>query len=179
MSGLLETLRRQFDLGWRLAEHHLPNLTDAACLWAPSPQSWTVRRGSDGCWRPDWAGVEPEPPPPVTIGWLSWHLIWWWSGALDAIEGRTPTPRELLYWPGSANGVREQLDSLANGWRCALDELDAPALERPLAFPWPEPRPLRLMLAWANMELMKNVAEIGVVRHLWAASWPAEAQPLP
>jgi hypothetical protein len=50
-----------------------------------------------------------------------------------------------------------------------LHKLVADDLARPLAYPWPEPRPLRLALAWANAELMKNVAEIGCVRHLFEA----------
>jgi hypothetical protein len=39
-----------------------------------------------------------------------------------------------------------------------------------IAYPWSDPRPARYTLAWVNAELMKNVAEIGAVRHLWAAS---------
>ncbi|SDX68728.1 hypothetical protein SAMN05661080_00847 [Modestobacter sp. DSM 44400] len=43
-------------------------------------------------------------------------------------------------------------------------------LDRPFAFPWPEPRPFVFAAAWANSELMKNVAEIGVIRHQYLAS---------
>ncbi|HLY07010.1 MAG TPA: hypothetical protein VKR31_14790 [Rhizomicrobium sp.] len=43
-------------------------------------------------------------------------------------------------------------------------------LARAVAYPWNDPRPLRLLLALANCELMKNVAEITVVRHLFAAA---------
>lgn len=165
----LATLRWQFDLTSRLAEVHVPTLTDAMCLWEPVPGAWTVRRAADGAWRPDFSAVEPEPPPVVTIGWLTWHLVWWWTGALASARGeRVPTHEELA-WPGSAQAVREGIATLAREWREALGSLTDADLERPVAWPWPEPQPLRLLLAWVNTELAKNVAEIGVVRHLYLA----------
>lgn len=82
-----ETLRWQFRLCWKLAEIHLPALTDESCLWEPARGSWSVRSSEHGDWRPDWA----------------------------------------------------------------------------------DPGPLRLTIAWATSELMKNIAEIGCVRHLFAA----------
>jgi hypothetical protein len=50
-----------------------------------------------------------------------------------------------------------------------LNGLSDVDLEMPFAHPWTEPRPFRIALAWANAELMKNVAEIGAVRHLYEA----------
>lgn len=84
-SNHLQTIRWQFDLTWRLADVHLPLLTDAACLWEPAPGSWTVRQSTDGKWRADWAESEPNPAPPATIGWLTWHVVWWWSGVVAAV----------------------------------------------------------------------------------------------
>jgi hypothetical protein len=168
----LEMLRWQYRLTWQLAVVHLPALDDDACLWEPAPSSWTVRKSANGKWWPDWAEPEPEPDPapPVTIGWLSWHLIWWWSSLQSATRNETPTARAEIAWPGSAEAVVERLQSLAAQWTDILSKLADADLERPLAYPWPEPRPLRLALAWANSELMKNVAEIGTVRHLYEAS---------
>lgn len=168
----LETLRWQFRLTWRLAQYHLPALTDGACLWEPAPGSWTVK-SADGVWHPDWAEPEPDPAPPVTIGWLTWHLIWWWSGLLRAIRNETPVARQDVTWPGSADAVVRRLETLATEWGNALSRLDNGDLERPFTYPWPEPRPLRIALAWANSELMKNVAEIGYVRLLFEASCAA------
>lgn len=167
----LETLRWQFRLTWKLAaEIHLPALTDEACVWEPAPGSWTVRPSSDGSWRPDWADTEPNPAPPTTIGWLTWHLIWWWSGLVAAVRGETPAGHHEVEWPGSAAAVVRRLELLSAEWSEMLAQLDEGDLERPLAYPWREPRALRVALAWANSELMKNVAEIGYVRHLFEAS---------
>jgi DinB superfamily len=169
-SSQLDTLRWQFGLAWKLAGLHVPALTDQSCLWEPAPGCWTVRQSKDGRWRPDWADVEPDPPPSTTIGWLTWHLIWWWSGLLAAIRGETPAAHHEVDWPGSADAVVRRLEALSSEWSDVLSRLDDGDLERPLAYPWREPRPLRLALAWANSELMKNVAEIGYVGLLFEAS---------
>ncbi|GIK49430.1 MAG: DNA damage-inducible protein DinB [Alphaproteobacteria bacterium] len=169
MSRELDTLRWQFDLALRLAAHHMPALTDEACLWLPAPGAWTVRRGEDGRWRPDWSDQEPDPAPAVSIGWLTWHLLWWSTGFVDALEGAPPTAREDAFWPGAAAHVRVGFDDVAARWSRQFATLSDAALERPFAHPWPEPRPLRIALAWANAELMKNVAEIGALRHLYEA----------
>ncbi|HEY7978996.1 MAG TPA: DinB family protein [Rhizomicrobium sp.] len=170
-SSQLETLQWQFGLAWRLAEYHLPALTDEACLWEPIPHCWTVRQSPDGKWRPDWTEVEPDPPPATTIGWASWHLIWWWSAALREIRNEPAVAREDVLWPGSAEGVQLQLKALSREWEATLAGLQESEMEKPFAHPWAEPRPLRIALAWANAELMKNVAEIGYVRLLFEASW--------
>jgi hypothetical protein len=167
----LQTLQWQFRMTWRLAaEMHLPALTDEACLWEPAPGCWTVRQSADGKWRPDWAEPEPDPAPPVTIGWLTWHLIWWWSGLLSAMRNETPAAHHEVTWPGSAEAVVRRLQSLSSEWEEVLSGLDEGDLERPISYPWTEPRPLRIALAWGNIELMKNIAEVGCIRHIFAAS---------
>jgi len=155
-----------------LATIHLPQLTDEVCLWQPAPGSWTVRRGADGNWRPDWVVPEPEPAPMVTIGWLTWQMIWWWSGLLAAASQETPPAHDAVYWPGSAAAVWQRLEELAAEHRGWLSRLTVADLDQSLAYPWTDPRPLGYALAWANSELMKNVAEIGYVRHLFAAARP-------
>lgn len=165
----LETLRWQFDLCWKLAEVHLPALTDELCLWEPASGSWTVRRSVEGDWRPDWSEPEPDPAPPVTVGWLTWQIVWWWSGVQAAARGEVPAGPHEVAWPGSAGGVVDRIRSLSAEWLELLSTLRDKDLERPLAYPWPAPRPLRLAIAWTNVELMKNVAEIGYVRHLFSA----------
>jgi len=168
---LIETLRWQFQLTWKLASAWtLPNLTTKQCLWEPAPGCWTVRQLEDGVWHPDWAEPEPTPAPPVTIGWLTWQIIWWWSGVQSAFQGKIPPAYHEVSWPGSAEAVLVQLESLAADWTELLATLTDPDLERALAYPWTEPRPLRLALAWANSELMKNIAEIGYIRHLYDAA---------
>lgn len=89
---------------------------------------------------------------------------------LAAIRNETLVPRQEIFWPGSAEAVRRRLETLSTGWTDVLSQLDDGDLDRPLAYPWPEPRPLRYALAWCNSELMKNIAEIGYLRLLFEAS---------
>jgi hypothetical protein len=167
--GRLELLRWQLRLAWSLADVHLPALTDEMCRWLPAPGAWTVHRREDGRWVPDWAEPEPDPAPPASIGWLTWHLGWWWSALIGHTQGTAVPPRAEVDWPGDAAATARWLTDLHATWSRLLDDLDEEAADRPVAFPWPEPRPLALAVAWANQELMKNVAEIGAVRHLHAA----------
>lgn len=169
-SNHLDTLRWQYGLTWKLTEYYLPNLTDEACLWEPTLGSWNVRRAANGTWRPDWIEPEPDPPPTVTIGWLTWHILWWWSGLLAAIRDEPPIPREVVFWPGSAEAVRRQLATLSADWTGVLSRLEENELDKPFTYPWQEPRPLRYAVAWCNSELMKNIAEVGYVLHLFHAS---------
>lgn len=165
-SGLL---RWQLGWAWSLAEYHLPAVTDELCRWEPGPGAWTVRRGADGSWRPDWTEPEPDPAPAVTVGWVTWHLGWWWSAALDHAEGRTPPAREDVHWPGSAAAAVDWLTGIHGRWKALLDRSTDADLDRGVGFPWPEPRPLAILAAWVNGELTKNVSEIGLLRHHWEA----------
>lgn len=84
------------------------------------------------------------------------------------LAGEQPAGRAGVDWPGSAADAVERLRALAVGWNRLLDS--DPDLDVPIAYPWSDPRPARYTPAWVNAELMKNVAEIGVMRHLRAAS---------
>jgi len=163
-------LRHQFDLTWGLFEYHLDRLTPDDFLWEPAPVSWTVRPAADGTWLPDWADTEPDPVPVPTVGWLTWHIGWWWSVALDHIQGRPPRDRTDLTWPGDGPAAVTWLRSLRASWLTALDDLDPTHLAATAPFPWPNDPQYTVsdMIAWVNAELMKNVAEIGQLRLLRA-----------
>jgi hypothetical protein len=96
----LAVARWQFGVAWGLTQVHLARLNDEACLWLPSPQSWTVRAGSEGLWHADWTGSDPDSPAPPSIGWLTRYVIWWWSGTLSAIRGDTPQDAGSVWLAG-------------------------------------------------------------------------------
>lgn len=166
-SAALEVLRWQFHMAWSLAHVHLPKLTDEICLWEPAPGAWNVRR-VDGTWVPDWSDEESEGLT-TSCGWLAWHIAWWWTEAIASYEGREPAGRSAVAFPGTADGVREQLGDLASRWQRILDDLSVEDLRRPSRFPWPDHRPFGTTLAWLNAELMKNIAEIGLTIRLYKA----------
>ena len=166
-------IRWQFDMAWSLLDRHLDVLTDADCFWQPSTQPWTVHQVEDGSWVTDWADPEPVPAPAVTIGWLTWHICWWWEAAIAGLHGdhiRTP---EQTRWPGSAAKTAGALRALKTRWTDLLDKSEAQPDSRSIAvFPWsgnPD-RTNKHVLMWVNTELMKNAAEIGQLQRIRASS---------
>ncbi|WP_411081765.1 DinB family protein [Streptomyces sp. cmx-18-6] len=163
----IDLLRWQFDLTWSLFEYHLERIAPGDFLWEPAANCWTVRRSADdGTWTADWADVEPEPVPVPTIGWLSWHMGWWWSVTVDHVRGRTPRDRNDITWPGPGAPTVEWLRDLRKDWLAALDGLTAADLDATATFPWQKDpqHTVAHTIAWVNAELMKNVAEIGQIR---------------
>ncbi|WP_037674752.1 DinB family protein [Streptomyces griseus] len=170
-----DLLRGQFDLTWALFEYHLDRLTPEDFLWEPAPHCWTMHRSAEGegegAWVPDWADTEPEPVPVPTIGWLSWHIGWWWGVTLDHLRGDPPRERTEVAWPGPGKPTTDLLRDLRTAWLTTLADLSDTDLGATASFPWPNDpgHTVADTLAWANAELMKNAAEIGQLRLLRAA----------
>jgi hypothetical protein len=165
----LTALVRQFDLAWALTDLHLSALTDEDFLWEPTNLVWTMHRDDTGRWYPDWAETEPEPVPVPTIGWLSWHILFWWSAALDELTGRPARPPTEIPWPGPAEAV-PAIRTMCERWRDVLTTLSQADLEAPCAFPWGSDtgRTVADTVLWLNIELAKNGSEIGLLRMLRA-----------
>ncbi|WJK41588.1 DinB family protein [Solwaraspora sp. WMMA2056] len=161
----------QFELTWSLFEYHLERLRTDDFLAEPAPVCWTMRPSDDGGWVPDWAETEPDPVPVPTIAWLSWHIGWWWTVAIDHVEGRPPHDRTEIHWPGIGEPTVRWLRELRSDWTAALDRLTDADLDRAVAYPWPADAGLSLahLVGWVNAELMKNVAEIGQLLMIRAA----------
>lgn len=167
-----DLLTRQLDIAWALFEHHLQGLDDRVCLWEPAPGCWTVRPDGQGRWVADWQVPEPDPAPVVSIGWLTWHMGFWWTTTLGHCFGPGAPPREEITWPGTAAAAADWLRGLHARWRAALlplTDADLDSTERTAGLPWGRQMTLVDIAGWVNVELAKNVAEIGIVRHLHAA----------
>lgn len=162
---------RQFDLAWALTDLHLSALSDDDFLWEPTDLVWTMRMDDTGRWCPDWAETEPEPIPVPTIGWISWHIVFWWSSALDAVTGRPLRPPAEIAWPGPADAV-PAIRALHAQWRAVLARLSPADLDAPCAFPWGSAaeRTVADTVLWLNIELAKNGSEIGLLRVMRAAA---------
>jgi hypothetical protein len=107
------------------------------------------------------------------MGWLTWHLGFWWSMVLDHSAGAGTLTREQVVWPGSADAVRDWIDRLQSRWRALLDELTDGDLGSADRTRWPfRDRPFADVVAWVNVELTKNAAEIGYARFLYAVTGP-------
>lgn len=167
---LRQCLARQFDNAWGLLALHLDGLDDKTILWRPAAVGMHVYESDDGLWRAEWPEHEDYTVGPPSIAWLTWHIGFWLTMVLDhTFEGGTCT-RESVVWPGSALLTRRWLDDLRQQWVVARDGLDGTQMADRLLAKWPfRARPFSDVVAWVNAELMKNAAEIGFVRFLYAA----------
>lgn len=165
----VDLLRKQLDIAWALFEYHLEGLDDADCLWEPAPGSWTVRPDAAGRWAADWAEPEPDPVPATTIGWISWHIGFWWTTTLGhCFRGGAPERAEIA-WPGTAEAAIAWLRQLKDDWRASLlplTDAELDSTERTRTLPWGGEFTLGDVAGWVTVELTKNVAEIGQLRIL-------------
>jgi hypothetical protein len=88
---------------------------------------------------------------------------------LDHSFGDGTLSQENVAWPGSADAVREWLGRLEGEWRTILERLTDEDLQSTERTRWPfQNRPFGALVAWVNIELAKNAAEIGYARFLYA-----------
>ena len=161
-------LARQFETAWALASYHLDGLTTEECLWRPASRGLHVHRFPDGTWRADWPEHEGYDLGPPSIAWTTWHMGFWWSMLFDHAFGEGTLAREDVAWPGDADGVRAWLNGLRERWHAVLDGLTDEELRSAERTRWPmQDRPFGDVVAWVNVELTKNAAEIGYARFLY------------
>jgi hypothetical protein len=162
-------LIRQLDIAWKLASYHLDGLTTEECLWRPARAGLHVHRAADGTWRAGWPEHEGYDLGPPSIAWLTWHLGFCWSMVLDHSFGEGTLARDRVTWPGTGDDVRAWLGELHGRWRAVLESLGDDDLRSAARTRWPfKDRPFGDVVAWANVELTKNAAEIGYARFLYA-----------
>jgi hypothetical protein len=166
-------LQRQMEMAWQLANYHLDGLTTAECMWRPAARGLHVQRRPDGTWRADWPEHEGYGLGPSSIAWMTWHMLFWWSMALDHNFGDARLAREDVHWPGDADLLRGRIAALKEQWATALGRTRDAELASCRQVRWPfTGRPLADLFAWANTELTKSAAEIGYARFLHAAAHP-------
>ena len=162
-------LVRQLDTAWKLTSFHLDGLSTEECLWRPASEGPHVRQLPSGDWRADWPEHERYDLGPPSIAWLTWHIGFWWSMVCDHSFGEGSLSREKVTWPGSADAVREWVSGLHHEWREKLERFSPADLQSPERTRWPfRDRPFGEVVAWVNVELTKNAAEIGYARFLYA-----------
>jgi hypothetical protein len=173
VDGARGYLIRQFETAWKLTDFHLEGLATEECLWRPATQGLHVHQLSSGTWRPDWPDHEGYHLGPPSIAWLTWHLGFWWSMVLNHSFGDGTLSREKVLWPGTGDDVRGWVGRLQREWRVVLEQITDDALQSAERTRWPfQGRPFGDVLAWINVELTKNAAEIGYARFLYAVRVP-------
>ncbi|MBX3218768.1 MAG: DinB family protein [Labilithrix sp.] len=169
-----DCLLRQLETAWALTSFHLDGLTTDHCSWRPAAKGLHVREDADGKWLPDWPDHEGYDLGPPSIAWLTWHIGFWWSMVLDHSFGAATLAREDVSWPGDAERARAWIERLHGEWRAAIEKLTDDELLSHERARWPvSERPFGDIVAWVNLELMKNASEIGYARFLHGASRPS------
>ncbi|MGH7501036.1 MAG: DinB family protein [Longimicrobiales bacterium] len=158
----------QLRTAWKLLDLHWSGLTDEECLWRPATRGLHVFEAA-GIWRAEWPDTEAYSAGPPSIAWLTWHIGFWWSMLLDHSFGDRTLHREAVTWPGTADRTRAWLTALHDNWVTAVLALPDEELYSTERTRWPfTDRPFFQLAAWLNLELMKNAAEIGYCRFLFA-----------
>jgi hypothetical protein len=174
---------------YHVREHlrpRLEGLTDEEYFFDPSGagRAWTVHpRAADGGTPPtglqggsgamviDFEHPEPEPPPLTTIAWRLGHLI---VGVL-AVRSHGHfggPPADYMSWDyaATAEEALAQFDAEYERWITgvrAWDEEDLQVAVGEAEGPWAE-HSRATLVAHINRELIHHLAEIALLRDLWA-----------
>lgn len=168
-----DVLLRQLDLSWRLASHHLDGLSTEECLWSPARTGPRLEAAGDGRWVATMPAHERYDLGPASIGWLTWHLGYWWSMVLDHSFGDGTLTAEAVVWPGSGSAAVAWITARHDEWRRRLASATEAEMHDRERTRWPfTQRTFADLAAWVNAELMKNAAEIGYARFLHAVRDP-------
>lgn len=125
----------------------LPQADLDRCLWRPSANVATVRNVA-ARWYADEVDEATTPLPEATIGWLMWHIEWWWTNTGRAVAGEPLVMPADQPWSGSTDG----LVAAKRAWDNTLATAD---LEGAVTGLMPTPQPFAFVAAWVNFELTK------------------------
>lgn len=158
----------QMDTAWRLFQYHCDGLGEEEAAWCKTYSGLQVRR-ADGKWTADWPETESYSIGPPSIAWILWHMMFWWTAVLSASRDNKMTGRENVVWPGSARAAIQEIERCHEEWASFIDSMDEADLRSDERCRWPfKEQSLCSLALWLNVELMKNAAEIGAARFLYA-----------
>ena len=165
-----------------ISQARLEGLTDEEFLWEPVPGAWSIRRREDatswhaygaGDWVLDFALPDPNPGPVGTIAWRIGHLYsgfslrWEWT-----FGGREKLEDSVEFSPSAAE-MQGRLWAKLDQWQSSLATLTEAQAETVGFGQYPhglDPQlPFIGIIWWTNREFIHHMAEIGLLRDLWAA----------
>jgi len=166
---LAALLLRQHATAWKLAAYHLEGLSLEECLWRPSAKGLHVSMSDDGRWRGEWPEHEGYDLGPPSMAWLLWHMVYWWSMVVDHSFGDATVQCDSLDCPSDPDSIGARLRSLHDEWTGRVSDLSDDELRAARRTRWPfTDRPFSDVVGWVNIELTKNVSELGYARFLYA-----------
>ena len=183
--GWSTVLLDQLEWHWRhQARPRLDGLTDEEHRWEPVPGCWNVRpRGESpppgatavgtGAATIDFAFRTPDPAPVTTIAWRLAHVV---VGVLDDRNhryfGGPPRDWDTYAYPLTADAALADLDAAHARWVAGVRSLDEDALRAPCREEGHEQDPLAGLVLHIHRELVHHLAEVALLRDLWAHRIP-------
>ncbi|TNJ60032.1 DinB family protein [Paenibacillus hemerocallicola] len=167
----------QYQISSQLLDIHLTGLSEEEYHWRPAARGLHVSNDS-GIWLADWPESESYEIGPPSIAWLTWHIIYWWSMVLDHSFGDETLQRESVPCPDSASEAVNRIYQLKELWEASVATLSTNEYHERARTNWPfSDKPFYELSAWLNVELMKNAAEIGYCRFLFASQQGESLRP--
>jgi hypothetical protein len=103
------------------------------------------------------------------MAWVLWHMVFWWSMAINHSFEDATLDWKAITCPGAAEQITARLHSLHQQWQELLSKLSNEDLRSAERTRWPfKDRPFSDVIAWVNIELTKNASELGYARFLYA-----------
>ena len=186
---LIKELSEQLRWHWEhQARPRLEGLTDEEYFWEPVGGCWSVRpRGTgtaglqmgSGAFTIEFEIPEPVPAPVTTIAWRMGHLMVGVLGArVGSHFGGEPIDYRTFEYPGTAARALERLDGLYEQWCAGVAGLDLAGLDRavgPAEHDFAS-APMGALVLHVNRELIHHLAEIALLRDLYA--WRTQPSPV-
>ena len=117
----------------------------------------------------DWPETEAYAIGPASIAWIMWHIMYWWKNVLSASKNSGIMAKEDVVWPGSAALAIREIQKCHEEWIALIGSLSDEDLRSTELCKWPfEGQSLYALALWLHVEFMKNTAEIGSARFLYA-----------
>lgn len=169
MNSTREVLLGQFEIAWTLTLYHLDGITDEEVMWRPHNVGPHVHRTSSKSWIADWPTDESYSLGAPSGAWIMWHMIYWWSMVNNYSFGSADLTRDKIHWPGDASLARQIIVDLRHKWLGNLSSIDDLTFVSRELSRWPKLGcEFTDIVAWVNLEFMKNASELGYCRFLFA-----------
>ena len=173
-----QEILEQLNIAWQLFEYHCNELEDTEAMWCGTPKGLRIRK-TENTWTADWPETEAYTIGPPSIAWTMWHILYWWRTAITASKEKHIPEKEEIKWPGSVAAAVCEIRDCHDAWVSFLKSLDENELRSGELCRWPfEGKSMYSLALWVNMEFMKNAAEIGAGRFLYAAADAKAAEQL-
>lgn len=185
----LGLLLEQLESSREISRARLEGVSDAEYLWEPAPGAWSLRRRGAattahafgaGDWVLDHLRPAPHPAPVTTIAWRLGHLTASFAQRWDWTFGGHTLREDAVEFTPSAAEALDRFWALIERWQARVATLTDAQMDMVGFGQFPgglDPQvPFIAIVWWTNREFIHHMAEIALLRDLWAAQGSALGQ---